>query len=173
MRQVSRFALRPAWPLRLAGLGLLGLVLVGCGGKYTPVPVSGTVTLDGKPLDGATVFFYPVGDAKEGRVAQGATDKNGEFYLSTMKDKDGALRREYKVVVHKYVPTNPNLKIPDFPDTLEGRNDKQNFMYNNFEAKGIQPFKNALPAKYGDTGTTPLTCNVTGSMKVPLELTSK
>jgi hypothetical protein len=46
-------------------------------------------------------------------------------------------------------------------------------MYRNFEAKGIPPFKNALPARYGDSNTTPLTCNVTGKMTVELELTTK
>ncbi|HJZ92020.1 MAG TPA: hypothetical protein VKE40_14190, partial [Gemmataceae bacterium] len=81
-------------------------------------------------------------------------------------------RRHYKVVITKYVPTNPNLKIPDFPDTLEGRNDRSDFMYRNFEAKGIQPFKNSLPPKYGDSATTPLECEVTGSTTLKFELTS-
>jgi len=163
----------PKYAVRAAGLVLLVFTAAGCGGKYTPVPVSGVVTLDGKPVEGATVYFYPVGDEREGRPATGNTDKNGEYHLSTMKPRDGALRREYKIVVHKNVPTIPNLKIPDFPDTLEGKSARQDFMYNTFEAKGIQPFKNALPVKYGDSNSTPLTCKVTGAMTVPLELTSK
>jgi hypothetical protein len=76
------------------------------------------------------------------------------------------------VVVHKYVPTQPNLKIPDFPNTPEGKSERDDFIYRNFEAKGIQPFKNALPDKYGDSNTTPLTCKVTGRMTVKFELTS-
>ena len=157
---------------RLAA-GLAVLLVAGCGDKYTPVPVSGVVTLDGKPVEGATVYFYAVGDAKDGRPAHGTTDKEGAFRLSTMGDEDGALRRHYKVVITKYVPTLPNLKVPDFPDTLEGRNEKSDFMYRNFEAKGIQPFKNALPAKYGDSSSTPLDCNVEGRTTVKFELTSK
>jgi hypothetical protein len=152
---------------------ILVLTATGCSGKYTPVPVSGVVTLDDKPIEGATVFFYAIGDVKEGRPAQGATDKNGEFQLSTLGNQDGALRGEYKVVIHKYVPTQPNLKIPDFPKTVEGRAERDDFMYRNFMAKGIQPFKNALPAKYADTKTTPLTCNVTGKTEAKFELTSK
>jgi hypothetical protein len=130
------------------------------------------VTLDGKPVEGATVYFYAVGDARDGRPAHGTTDKAGEFRLSTLGNEDGALPRNYKVVVTKYVPTIPNLKVPDFPDTQEGREARQDFMYRNFEAKGIQPFKNALPVRYGDSKTTPLECNVTGSMTANFELTS-
>jgi len=163
----------PRYPVRLTGLLLLVCSMAGCGGKYTPVPVSGVVTLDGKPVEGATVYFYPVGDEREGRPATGNTDKNGEYRLSTMKPGDGALRREYRIVVHKNLPTIPNLKIPDFPKTPEGRIACRDFMYNTFEAKGIQPFKNALPRKYGDSNSTPLTCKVTGAMTVPLDLTSK
>ncbi len=139
-------------------------LFLGCSNKYEPVPVSGVVTLDDRPVEGATVYFYAVGDAKEGRPAHGRTDKNGEFHLSTLGDRDGALRREYKVVIHRYVATLPNLKIPKFPDTPEGRIQQADFNYRNFEAKGIAPFTNELPAKYGDSINTPLSCNVTGKM---------
>jgi Domain of unknown function (DUF6795) len=155
-----------------AGLAIVLLTAAGCGGKFTPVPVSGVVTLDGQPIEGATVYFYAVGDEKDGRPAHGTTDKEGKFKLSTLGDEDGALRRNYKVVITKYVPTIPNLKIPDFPDTLEGRNDRSDFMYRNFEAKGIQPFRNALPPIYGDSNTTPLSSNITESTTLKFELKS-
>lgn len=174
MREAQSYPMQPGRLVQLAGLLILGLTAAGCAGKYTPVKVSGVVTLDGKPIEGATVYFYAIGDDKEGRQATGATDKNGEFYLSTLKDGDGALRREYKVVIQKYVPSRPNLKIPDFPNTQEGKILKDDFMYRNFEAKGIQPFKNALPPKYENMNTTPLSCNVQGRMSdVKFELASK
>src|SRR5262245_61809710 len=124
-------------PPRLAGALILALAVVGCGGKYKPVPVSGVVSLDGAPVEGAAVYFYAVGDEREGRPAQGVTDKNGEFRLSTMGENDGALRREYKVVIAKYVPSLPKLKVPKFPDTPEGQADRQDFMYRHYESKGI------------------------------------
>lgn len=162
----------PARLVGLVGLALL-LAVAGCSSKYTPVPVSGEVTLDGQPVDGATVYFYAVGDAKEGRPATGQTDKEGKFRLSTLGTNDGALPGTYKVVVAKYVPTNPNLKIPDFPNTPEGKAQRDDFMYRNFEAKGIQPFKSSLPDKYGSSDKTPLNCEVSHSTTVKLELTSK
>jgi hypothetical protein len=42
-----------------------------------PVPVSGTVTLNGQPIEGAEVSFFPA-DAK-GRAATGMTDMAGRF----------------------------------------------------------------------------------------------
>lgn len=156
------------------GWVLLLLAAAGCSGKYTPVPVSGVVTLDNKPVEGATVNFYAVGDEREGRPAFGQTDKAGVFELSTMGNKDGALRRDYKVVITRYVPSLPNLKFPPFPATAEGQAAKDDFIYQNFEAKGIPPFKNALPEKYGDPKTTPLTCKVEGRISgLKFELSSK
>ncbi len=66
------------------GLLLLAvLVCTGCGGA--PSSVSGTVTLDGKPLAGsestrATVMFYPV---SSGAPAAALTDANGKYTLAT------------------------------------------------------------------------------------------
>ena len=171
MREVLGSAVRRGRLVALAGL--LALVAAGCGGKYTPVAVRGVVTLDGEPVEGATVYFYAIGDEREGRPAQGTTDRKGEYRLSTLGNEDGALRGEYKVVIHKYVPSQPKLKMPDFPDTLEGRNEKADWIYRNYEAKGIQPFKNALPEKYADSGRTPLTCKVTGRKTADFELFSK
>jgi hypothetical protein len=132
--------------------------------------VSGVVTPDGQPLrrgDGLRLRRR----RRAGRPAHGTTGKDGAFRLSTLGNEDGALRRHYKVVIAKYVPTLPNLKVPEFPDTLEGRNERSDFMYRTFEAKGIQPFKNALPARSGDSNTTPLECDVTGRTTVKFELT--
>ncbi len=53
------------------------VAFAGCGGgSVSTVPVSGTVTLDGKPLAGATVNF-----ATKDFAAQGKTDSKGKFTL--------------------------------------------------------------------------------------------
>jgi hypothetical protein len=155
-----------------AALALAALA-AGCSDPNTPVPVGGVVTLDGVPVDGATVNFYTAGGEAQARPAHGATGKDGAFRLSTMGDGDGAARRKYKVVITRYVPSRPDLKVPTFPDTQEGRDAKADFLYRNFEAKGVQPFKNALPAKYGSSETTPLECEVTGETTVKFDLSSK
>ena len=161
---------RPARPARLAGLAILLAAAAGCGGKYTPVPVSGVVTLDGKPVEGATVYFYAVGDEKEGRPAHGTTDKNGEFRLSTLGHEDGALPRNYKVVVTKYVPTLPNLKMPDFPDTLEGRR-RERLHVPELRGQGHPAVQELAAGEVRRLGHHAAECNVTGRTTVKFELT--
>jgi uncharacterized protein DUF6795 len=155
---------------------LLGLVILlagaaGCDARRTPVPVSGTVTLDGKPVEGATVTFHLLDDDKDGRLATGQTDKAGAFRLKT-GNEDGAVPGEYKVVVIKNVMASSKLKMPDFPDTAEGRNERERFVWNQFKDDQV-PSRNVLPERYGDLKTTPLTCKVTNNSQVHFPLTSK
>jgi hypothetical protein len=70
--------------LSLAILGALALTSVaGCGGLRR-VPVSGTVTLDGKPIDGGWVVFSP--DTAKGnthRINCRSRIKGGRYDLET------------------------------------------------------------------------------------------
>ncbi len=61
---------------------------------------SGTVTFDGKPVDGATVTFIPT----EGKIqpATGRTDAQGKYSLTTFRSGDGAQPGAYQVTVTKY-----------------------------------------------------------------------
>lgn len=79
-------------------LAALGLALPGCGPSYPEtIPVSGTVTLAGKPVAGAAVVFTP----EEGHPATGTTDSAGQFELSTFQLGDGALPGKHRVTVAK------------------------------------------------------------------------
>ena len=158
-------------PMRLVGLTVLLGAAAGCDGRRTPVPVSGTVTLDGKPVEGAIVTFHLLGDDKEGRPATGQTDKAGAFRLKT-GNEDGARPGEYKVVIVKSVLADPKLKVPDFPDTPEGRNQRDHFLWKHF-GDDQPPYRNVLPDRYGDLKATPLTCKVPGDSPVHFPLTSK
>ena len=81
-----------AWPAFL-----LLSVLVGCGSRGpTLVRVRGTVTLDGKPVEGAAVMFMP---KFEGRPATGTTAADGSFTLSTPPTGAGALVGQHAVTV--------------------------------------------------------------------------
>jgi hypothetical protein len=64
--------------------------------------VSGTVTLDGKPLSGVTVTFYPVAEKSDAQAAHsiGTTDASGAYTLSTADGRKGAVVGKHKVVVN-------------------------------------------------------------------------
>lgn len=79
------------------------LLLAGCGGSSV-APVSGTVTLDGKPLANATVVFQPDGGGKEpGPASSGVTDANGRYTLRVVTGStDGAVVGKHKVSITAY-----------------------------------------------------------------------
>jgi hypothetical protein len=133
----------------------------GCSGQYKTVPVEGIVTLDGKPVEGATVSFCPA----EGRPASGLTDADGVFQLTTFKEDDGALPGDYRVVVKKtegHTPLN---------DTKPGE-DKDAAEHYRRMVDTKKPKKTLLPAVYGDEATTMLRCRVPAEGRVTVELKS-
>lgn len=83
------------------GVFAIGLCLaVGCGGNGfpDPVPVSGKVTYQGKPVEGAQVTFL---SQTGGRSANGRTDASGAYKLTTFNTEDGAIPDEYTVTIAK------------------------------------------------------------------------
>ncbi|QDV69103.1 hypothetical protein Poly24_28170 [Rosistilla carotiformis] len=76
-------------------VSLICCLAVGCGGPGGPelAHVEGTVTVDGKPIDGASVTFEPAG----GRPSFGITDANGHYVLEFTATREGALLGEHVV----------------------------------------------------------------------------
>lgn len=146
----------------LAGL----LVAVsGCGGD-TLVPVEGIVTLDGKPVEGATVVFVP--DNAPGRPAQAFTDADGRFQLSTVSQR-GAQPGTYKVLVTKTTGILPPGAEPPSPDDeLKMRKQRADYAKHS-----DQYLKSLLPTAYGSPTTTSLRCKVPPDQPVVLNLTSR
>lgn len=69
--------------------GLLLCPLSGCGGQASDMPklgtVRGTVTLDGQPVVGVTVYFKP----EVGRPSMGRTDDKGYYRAMYLIDTEG------------------------------------------------------------------------------------
>ena len=150
---------RPRLLCGAATLAIASLVLFGCGGKDTPVKVSGVVTLEGKPLADASVIFWPDGN---GRQANGSTDSEGKFTLTTQKAGDGALPGTYKVIV-KY--TGPPLVDPSTKDWTKMRDQAA-------AAKRKAPDK-TVHANYQSKEKTPLRADVPPSGEIALNLTKE
>lgn len=64
-------------------LGIVASLVAGCETPYATV--NGQVTLDSKPLQGATVGFYP----DQGRGSHGETDAEGRYELKYTHKKVG------------------------------------------------------------------------------------
>jgi hypothetical protein len=85
---------------------LLAIVL-GCSGKGPrPVPVSGTVTVDGRPLAGGAITVAPA----NGRAAGGRIGPDGRFTLSTWQLGDGVAAGTHRVEVIATKPMAGNRR---------------------------------------------------------------
>lgn len=84
--------------------GLLLFALAGCNGNVRPLaPVSGRVTLDGKPLAGGSVVVQPVappGSVIAGKGSVAFCDADGHYQLETIDGKPGAVIGEHRVRIY-------------------------------------------------------------------------
>ncbi|MCS7239330.1 MAG: carboxypeptidase-like regulatory domain-containing protein [Thermoguttaceae bacterium] len=87
-------------------------IIVGCGRSDLPPlgTVSGTVTLNGQPLEGVTVMFQPV----QGRPSLGQTDANGAYELRYMAGVKGAVVGKHRVEV--FWPEDAGPGKPRIPE---------------------------------------------------------
>jgi hypothetical protein len=121
-----------------AVLALVGLAsLCACNGGTkgpTTVEVTGIVTMDGTPIEGANVVFSPSGGDDSRLASQATTDSAGRYRLRTHigggKFKSGIEPGKYDVAINK-------LDTAAIKTTYA-------------------PPKNLLPAKYADAKTSQL-----------------
>ena len=71
--------------------------MAGCGSEDGLAKVKGKVTLNGRPLEGATVEFQPA--AERGAPSAGATDAKGRYELMYTFDVPGAMPGEHVVSI--------------------------------------------------------------------------
>ena len=126
-------------------------MVTGCGPKEKRSGVTGTVTMDGKPVDGAQITFTPV-TGNPSNEAYGRTDKEGKYSLRGLigGEKTGALTGQYKVTIMKKMSVDSGKKQPDiYPD----ENGKPKMVPVLIE-------KDVLPVIYSDLNKTPLTATI-------------
>ena len=81
----------------LLSLSVLLLCFCGCSSSDGNIGwVEGVVTLDGAPVEGATVRYYP---ASGERGSSGKTDENGHYDLRYTRSQKGAIIGEHKVTI--------------------------------------------------------------------------
>lgn len=125
--------------------------LVGCGSEAELdglVAVTGTVTHNGQPVEGATVTFNPT----EGRAASGITDAEGRFTLTTLTANDGAMPGSYNVGISK----------TDVQGAMTAEEAEAYLMQHN-QAPPPPVTKELLPVKYKNPAKSGLTATVNES----------
>lgn len=84
----------------------------GCAGTTAVAPVAGLVTLNGKPLAGASVEFQPIGSQGVDPGSMAKTDKDSRFVLKMQLPpfREGAVRGKHQVRIYVYTElTAPTL----------------------------------------------------------------
>ena len=135
---------------------LTTVFLIGCGtgGGLATVKVTGTVTLDGEPVAGASVRFSPKTEG-QGHPGSARTDAKGFYQLSTAlgKDNAGTTPGDYLVAISK-VEVDPNAPPP-----------KPGFS---------EQTRSLIPVRYAQTSTSELTATVENKPNViNFELTTE
>ena len=142
--------------------------LAGCGSgiSYEHATVHGKVTYKGKPVTFGSVLFVPVEPPKDGLMqpASGAIQADGSYALKSEADA-GAIIGEHKVVVIAV----DGSKSAETPDPAETDAAPTPAAGPTMKSGG---FKSAIPQKYSDPGSTPLTRKVAaGDNTLDIELT--
>jgi hypothetical protein len=154
--------------MRIVPLAAILLALAGCGesvkGRAGLVPVTGKVTLDGKPLTTGTVSFI-TSDGSEAFTGQ--IDASGNYKLAASPTDPGALPGEYKVIV---MATESKTMTAEDSKAMEAK--AKAAQGGTGDAATTAP-KSLVPEKYTKVATSGLTRTVkAGSNSIDLELTS-
>lgn len=152
--------------------GLLVVTAIGCGGSSEFVKVTGKVTLDGKPLQGARVTFHlKEGESGMPRKPGGTTDEDGNVTISYPKNSgsvEGAPIGDYYVTVRLQEGGDVD---PSDEDADKAKADYAAKMQNDLatkqgnQATGAQPKdstrgKSTIPEAYGSPTQSGLSVKV-------------
>jgi hypothetical protein len=133
--------------------------MAGCGEpSIGTVPVTGTVKVDGQPMEGVSITFHPDGS---GRAASGKSDAQGNFKLTTIIAGDGALPGKYKVSASKH--ENPSDDLPKDVDPNDPKS--MDAIYGKLDTKKKVKSKNLLAPMYENPAGSGLAGEVSASGK--------
>lgn len=145
---------------------LVFALLVGCKSEGSGLPktykATGTVTLNGKPVEGATVTFYPV-DGTGSSI--GVTDSSGKYSLTTYRSNDGAVPGQYKVSIVKVPAGAPPAKTALPAGQLASGDLDASYVpppVTNIAESDSEP-KSEIPAQYANADTSALRGTITAS----------
>jgi hypothetical protein len=132
---------------------LIASLSAGCGEAGPKLlPASGTVTYQGKPLEGALVSFLGEGNV----LGSGTTDAAGKYTISTL-GRPGAVPGKNQVAVTKQTGSKGVAKDAGPPPTPPSPEEIQAKMKAAMSGAKVE---NLVPAKYADPAQSGFTADV-------------
>ena len=158
--------------LAFSAYACLTMFLAGCGGDSPDypdtIPVTGKVTLDGKPVENASITLTPANKGEATRGARATSAADGTFtvktFFSASYDADGAVPGKYLVSVTKYEQKAPSSH-GEALQTMEGQSN-QSKMQRAMAMGG----ENVLPEKYASPESSGLEIEVKAGQEKTLNL---
>lgn len=155
------------WLLRSLCLVLL-VVLMGCSDgprRDGPemVKVTGTVTLDGEPVEGAHIRFSPEAG---GPAAYAVSDRRGRYELRTFDPGDGAIPGKYGISATKE-------EVTEAGQEFESQAALEAYIKEHGERPPRRQTTNVLPEKYAAKKTSGLIAEITLAKKNRFDLELK
>jgi hypothetical protein len=138
---------RHSWVLLLVASGV-AVLQAGCGDSLNLAPTTGTVTYNGKPVEGANVTFVP----EKGPIGTGTTDAAGKYSITT-DGKPGAIVGKHGVMIGKFTAVEGTTETATPEDMMKMASKM---------GKGAASLSNPgeIPAKYGTTQGSGLSADV-------------
>ena len=160
------------------------LLLLGCGrdNRLPAIPVNGTITVEGEPVEGSLVTFMVPGQTL---MSVGKTDATGKFQLTTYRANDGALEGENVVTVRMNsaeLPVNSDIAPADATDTKKllemskymAKNQKDQASQRKSNVSPTSALENSLiPIRYSNPQKTDLRAKVEKGKKNKFEFDLK
>lgn len=144
----------------------LAALITGCGGgsgtEFETAPVSGTVYLDGRPVEGVSVKFF----SAQGFMGSGTTDASGRYELV-----QGAVIGPNTVAFNKVVA---GAEVMDDPEEGLDSGQMEAASANVAPAPGSRA-QDVIPAKFSDPARSEVTFSVPegGTDKADFRISSK
>jgi hypothetical protein len=131
---------------KISVIGLILLTCAGCGSDQLRVyPVSGTISFDGKPMQGGGAIAFIPTEGQNGKTAGGVIDDDGNYTLSTYAEGDGSIPGKFRVIVTQAAAEEPEAT----PDGTAPREPVESLSSDLL-----------IPAIYSDFKASPLTATV-------------
>lgn len=157
------------WAVLAAALAISsGCGLGGDDDRPKTVEAKGIVTLDGAPIEGASIVFAPVEPGEGKYPAQARSDATGNFELTAFESKPGAVPGQYKVMVSRTVEVTGGA-----PPTAEQLGEDAEHMTEE-EKAGVR-WVNDLPQKYANPNDSGIVIEIpeSGIANIELKLVSE